>query len=251
MTFTKEDCIAELLRLSAPFDEPITRNFFRENSMLCDSDWQKYFINFKNFRAAAGLGDSRHASKMVSQAATHASKDNLVKVNAERMEWATRYQRPSGKRFETILVGSDIHDIHCDPFWRRLFLDTAKRVQPAKIVINGDLYDLPEFSKHTQDPREYRMVERVKWVTAFLKELREACPTAEITLVEGNHEARMIRHLSDDSPSMRTILADLHGWGVKDVLGLGELQINYAASADLRAFTYRWSETISCTTSAV
>jgi hypothetical protein len=68
---------------------------------------------------------------------------------------------------------------------------------------------------------------------------RAAAPDAQIDFVEGNHEARLLKHLADESPALRAVLADLHGWTVPKLLGLDKFQINYVAKADLAAFTKR------------
>jgi UDP-2,3-diacylglucosamine pyrophosphatase LpxH len=85
-------------------------------------------------------------------------------------------------------------------------------------VLNGDIFDLPEFSKYTQDPRHFAPVERIKWVHQFLNDLREAAPDAQIDFVEGNHEFRLLRHLSEATPALMTVLADLHGMTIPTCL---------------------------------
>jgi predicted phosphodiesterase len=157
-------------------------------------------------------------------------------MNESKRSWEGRYISPDTARFQTALVGSDIHDKLCDPFYRRLFIDTAKRVQPQKIVLNGDIFDLTEFGKYTQDPRQYAPIERIKWVHAFLSDLREACPNAEIDFVEGNHEFRLLRHLTEATPALMTVLSDLHGMTVPQLLGLTKYEVNYIARMDLAAF---------------
>jgi hypothetical protein len=118
-----------------------------------------------------------------------------------------------------------------------VLVETIDRVQPERIVLDGDIFDLPEFSKYTQDPREFAPVERIKWVHQFLNDLREAAPDAQIDFVEGNHEYRLLRHLSEATPALMTVLADLHGMTIPDLLGLTRYEVNFVARADLTAFT--------------
>ncbi|MEO5624724.1 MAG: hypothetical protein ABIQ70_01795, partial [Dokdonella sp.] len=153
-----------------------------------------------------------------------------------RGEWADKYVRVDAKRFKTILGANDIHDLDCDPFWRRVFIDTAKRVQPDVICINGDLLDLPEFGKYTVDPRTFNVMGRLKWVHDFFAELREVCPDAQFDLIEGNHEYRLVRHMADASPAMMSLLSDLHGMTVADLFGLPKFEVNYTSKADLAAY---------------
>ena len=99
------------------------------------------------------------------------------------------------------------------------------------------MFDLPEFSRFTQDPRDWDVVGRIRWVHKFLEDLREAAPDTEITFLEGNHEYRLLRHLAEASPAMRAVLSDLHHMTVPDLLGITKYEINYVAPADLATFT--------------
>lgn len=235
---TKQELLTELRRLAEQDPEKIvTRNFFRNTSKYAESAWTKHFGTFEEFKRQAGVIISRHARKMETDVARHASIDSKRSLNEEKRNYAGKYNKPKDSRFQSVLVGSDIHDIECDPFWRTLFLDTANRVRPEKIVLNGDIFDLPEFGKYSTDPREWDVVGRVKWVHQFLKELREAAPDAEINMIEGNHEYRLLRHLSEATPAMKAVLADLHGWTVPKLLGLDKFEVNYVAPADLATFT--------------
>lgn len=234
---TKEQCI-EILRSMAQEnpDKVITRNYFRTNSPLSESAWNKHFGTFEEFKRQAGVILSRHAHRLEKDIAKHASLEGFKKLTEEKQGYEGKYLKPNNNRFQTVLVGSDVHDIECDPFWYRTFMDTAKRVQPEKIVLNGDLFDLPEFGKYSVDPREWDVVGRIKWVHDFLNELRKASPNSEILLIEGNHEYRLLRHLSESTPAMKAILSDLHGFTVPKLLGLDAYEVNYIAPADLATF---------------
>lgn len=235
---SKEECVAELQRIAeSDVEKIVSRNYFRNNSRFAESAWSKHFGTFEEFKRAANVKLSRHARKLETDIARHASVDALRRMNTEKQDWAGRYLKPSGRRFQTILVGSDIHDIECDPFWRALFVGTARRCQPEKIVLNGDIFDLPEFGKYGVDPREWDVVGRIKWVHRFLEDLREAVPDAEIIFIEGNHEYRLLRHLAEATPAMKAILSDLHGWTVPKLLGLDKYEVQYVAPADLATFT--------------
>jgi hypothetical protein len=238
--WTADDCIAELQRIAKiDEDKVISRNYFRVHSEISESTWNRHFGTFHEFKRQAGIVLSRHAHGLERAIAKHASKDVQRRMNLEKSGWEDAYLRPSSKRFQTVLVASDIHDIECDPFWRRCFIDTAKRVQPEKVVINGDALDLPEFGKYGVDPREWDVIGRIKWLHAFLEDIRTACPETEIIYIEGNHEARLIRHLGEATPALKVVLSDLHGFTVPKLLGLDAYQVNYIARMDLAAFSER------------
>jgi len=235
--WTAEDCIAELRRI-ASIDETkvITRNYFRVNSKISESTWNRWFGTFEEYKRQAGITLSRHAHRLERSIAKHASVDAQRQMTAEKAKYEGKYLRPASGRWQTCLVASDIHDHLCDPFYRRLLIDTAKRVKPEKIVLNGDIFDLAEFGKYTQDPRLFAVVDRIKWVHALLADLRKAAPDAEIIFVEGNHEFRLLRHLTEATPALMTVLSDLHGMSVPSLLGLDKYEVNFVARMDLAAF---------------
>ena len=236
--YTKEDCIKELRTIAeANTEQVITRNFFRNHSNISESTWNRYFGTFSEFKKQSNIVLSRHAQGLERNIAKHASVDKQRKMNLEKMSYEGNYKKPNNKRWQSIVVGSDMHDVECDGFYRDMFVESIKRVQPEKVVLNGDIFDLPDFSKFTRDPREYKPIERMRWVHCLLKDIREACPDTEITLIEGNHEYRLIRHLTESTPALVTVLSDLHGFTIPKLLGLTEFEVNYYARMDLSCFS--------------
>jgi len=238
VNFTADECIEELNRFSEEYpDKRITRNFFRGNSNVPEKAWTEHFGTWVEFKKQAGMSPTRQQSAIANQAAKHASVDHYREFGNERLDWGEKFVRENNRRFKTILSASDLHDIECDPFWLSVFIDTAKRVQPDIIVLDGDVFDLPEFGRYFVDPRTWDVTGRIKFVhDNILKPLREACPEAQIDMIEGNHEYRLLRHLADATPALQSLLADLHGFTVSKLLGLDEFEINYIAKADLAAY---------------
>lgn len=234
---TREEVIADLQRIAkAEPEKVISRNYYRNESPYAESAWNAHFGTFAEFKRQAGIVLTRDVHLLEKHIAKHASKDAQRDMMAQKADYEGKYLRPTGGRWKTVLVGSDQHDTTCDPFYRRLFIEAARRAQPDVIVLNGDIFDMTEFGKYVQDPREYKPIERIKWVHTFLADLRQAAPNTEIHLVEGNHEFRLIRHLTEATPAMVTVLADLHGFTVPKLLGLDLFEVNYLARADLSAF---------------
>jgi hypothetical protein len=157
-------------------------------------------------------------------------------LNKEKAGYEDKYLRPSGRRFQSAIHVTDLHDQDCDPFWLRVVYETLERVQPEKLIIGGDLFDLPEFGKYPIDPREWDVVGRIKAAHGILSEFRKAAPNSEIVLVEGNHEYRLLRHLAEATPAMRAVLSDLHGFTVPKLLGLDQFEVNYVSRTDLGTF---------------
>ncbi|WP_278634294.1 hypothetical protein [Sutterella wadsworthensis] len=238
-SITEEDCIAELKAVQQVYPETlITRAMFRDNTTLPERVWAYHFGTFNEFRRHAGVLEMRGVSQYRNQTAKHSASDVYRALNEEKAGWGEKYLRDNPTRYKTILAVSDLHDIDVDPFFLRVLIDTARRVQPDVISIVGDLFDLPEFGKYTVDPREWNAVERIKFVhNAILKPLREVCPDAQIDLIEGNHEARILRLLADATPALRSVLSDLHGMSIQTLLGLDKFQVNYISKSDLAAWT--------------
>lgn len=242
--WTAQDCLDHLRHIAdSIFHETgvrpfITRNQFRNESSISDATWNRYFGTFSEFRRQAGLELSRHAHSIERATAKHASKDEMRRVTEMKRSYAGKYERPTnGRRFKTILVGTDFHGLKCDPFVRRMFAEANRRIQPDVINMNGDFFDLPEFSKYSRDPREFDVMGEIHWNHDLFGELREDNPDAQIDFIEGNHEYRLFRHLSEQTPALKVLLSDLHGMDIPKLLGLDRFEINFTGTADLTAFT--------------
>lgn len=215
----------------------LTRNAYREHGTYSSFEIEAVFGTFAEAKKQAGIMPTRLQSQLINQTAKHVSYDTLRKLNIDRNDFGDKYLKPSGKRFQTILVASDLHDEDLDPFVRRVMIDTVKRAQPDIICLGGDVFDLPEFGKYTVDPRTWDVVGRIKAVHGFLEELREAAPDAQIDMIEGNHEYRLLRHLGEASPGIKAVLSDIHGMTVGSLLGLDKFEVRYIARGDLAAWT--------------
>ena len=238
---TREDCIANLVAMVEREPEKvISRNYYRVHGKYAESVWSAWAGTFSEFKRQAGIVLSRQQHAMEKAIAKHASVDHYRALAIERADYGDKYVRENSHRFKTILTCSDIHDVEADPFYLRVLIDTARRVQPDVISFVGDIFDLPEFGKYGVDPREWDVVGRIKFAHEHIfKPLREACPNTQFDFIEGNHEARLLRQLADATPALRAVLSDLHGFTVGKLLGLDQFEINYIAKADLAAWTKR------------
>lgn len=239
--WTADQCIAELRRIvELDLDKVISRNYFRVHSRIAESVWSRHFGTFTEYKRQAKVILTRQQHGHERYIAKHASVDHYRRLTVERADYGDKYIRTNSNRFKTILTCSDLHDVEIDPFYLRVLIDTAKRVQPDIIVFVGDVFDLAEFGKYSVDPREWDVVGKIKFAHEHIfRPIREACPEAQIDFIEGNHEARLLRQLADATPALRAVLSDLHGFTIGKLLGLDEFGINYIAKADLAAWTKR------------
>ena len=234
---SREECISELraIALENP-DMVISRNYFRVHSSISESGWTVHFGTFHQFKADAGITPNRHSRKMEKCVALHSSREKAKELTLESKNFEGKYLKPTGKRYQTIMTISDIHDTANDPFTIDVFIDSVKRIKPECIVLLGDILDLPDFSKYQIDIRTYNVIGRIKWVHHFLERIREASPDSQIDFVEGNHEARLLIHLANSSPAMLTVLSDLHKFTISSLLGLDKYEINWVGRVDLAVF---------------
>lgn len=237
--WTAEDCIAELQRVVAiQPDKVISRNFFRVHSQISESTWNRYFGVFAEYKRQSGVQLTRQQHNLEKQIAKHVSVDHYRRLSKELANYEGKYLRPSGGRFKTALIISDLHDRECDPFYLEIVIDVAKRLQPDYVVYNGDIFDLPEFGRFTVDPRQWDVVGRIQFAHAkVLGPLRDATPASQFDFISGNHEHRLLKHMADATPALRSLLSDLHGMSVSKLLGLEEYGVNFICKGDLAAYT--------------
>ena len=238
--YTAQEAIDDLKELSRTFPERrMTRDFYRRHANIPESAWTGLFGTFAEFVRAAGLEVSRYENRIRLRAAQHASNDKLREFEKEKKSYGNRYNRDRRKRFKTLIAASDIHDRWCDPFYLRVLNETVRMVDPEIICLAGDIFDCPEFGKYNVDPREWDTVGGIRVGLDIIGGLREIAPDAQIDLIEGNHENRLLRHIAETSGSLRALLSDLHGFTVSKLFRLDDYEVNYVSNADLTTFTQR------------
>ena len=100
-----------------------------------------------------------------------------------------------------ILSLFDVHVPDADAFAFKAVLDFARDKQPDHIVIGGDFLELESCSQHGGNPNPRALVDEIKAGRKALQRLRDACPDAALTYLEGNHETRLNRIVSASIPS--------------------------------------------------
>lgn len=238
-TCSKNDALADLRNIAEDNPEMcITRNYYRVHGKYSESAWTQYFGTFHEFKRQAGIILTRQQHAIEKHVAKHASVDHYRAMSEERMSYSDKYEVENNSRFKKIIVASDMHDKNIDPFYLEVLIDTIRRVRPDIVVLNGDIFDLPEFGKYNVDPRDWDVVGRIKFAHEnILEPIRKMCPEAQIDFIEGNHEFRILRHLADATPALKAVLSDLHGMTVPSLLGLDKYKINYIAKGDLSTYS--------------
>lgn len=101
------------------------------------------------------------------------------------------------------LVIPDTHRPYHDKKAYNLMMAVAADLKPQEIVILGDYADFYCVSSHSKDPRVLSILtDEVQDVLDGLDELDKAFPGANKVFIEGNHEYRLERYLTDKAPAL-------------------------------------------------
>lgn len=239
-SLTKEDLVLIMSLLALSNDGVVSRNVWENQTGIPRSAVDRLCGTFTALKELAGIGVTSGQRKRNNSLAKHVVSDKLKQLGEDRLNWGQDYVKPGSKsRWKTVLIGTDMHDVECDPFVLRVFIDTISRLSPDKIVLGGDLFDIPEFGKYFCDPREWDASGRIKFaLDHIVKPIREAAgDDTQIDLIEGNHEARLLTNMCDNAPALMDVLSRIHGMGMRDIFGLDKYQINYIAKSDLHGWT--------------
>lgn len=227
----RQDLISKLLSL-----DNHKRDSVRQN--IHEGDYIRLFGNFSSFKQAAGLSPSKLEKQFHNQVASTVGNYELNKLNDKKAEYVGKYLRPSNGRFQTIVCGSDIHSKLSDQFSVDCFIDTLKRTQCDIVILNGDIVDFECLSSHGgNDPRRFTITDEMNWLDDFLTKIRNTVPNAQIIYIEGNHENRLLRHFANESPFVRELLSEYHGFDFARLLGLDKFEINFISKSNLCAYT--------------
>ena len=100
-----------------------------------------------------------------------------------------------------ILSLFDVHVPEADAFALKAVLDFAHDEQPDHIVLGGDFLELESCSMHGGNANPLALVDEIKAGRKAISRIREACPGAALTYLEGNHETRLNRVVAAALPS--------------------------------------------------
>jgi predicted phosphodiesterase len=120
-----------------------------------------------------------------------------------------------------ILIISDLHFPYQNNEAITLALDYGKEKKVDCIILNGDVMDQANISRHERDWRARSIAEEFEAVRVFLKSLRLHFPKTKIVWKLGNHEERWEKFLYNKAPE----IFDVNDFQLEVLLKLGELKI--------------------------
>ena len=141
----------------------------------------------------------------------------VTRVESVRLPKKEREPRTGSKR---AVILSDIQIPFQDEKALEVALKILRDAKPDKVILLGDMLDLAPYSKFVQEPEWALGVQQsINRAHQLLATLRKLCPSAEIAVLEGNHDQRLPRDMKVNSTkSLRLKRADqLDKWPVMSV----------------------------------
>lgn len=125
-----------------------------------------------------------------------------------------------------------------DPLHDRRTIDCALQIaallRPDRVVLLGDMLDLPEWSDKFLHGPEFAHTTQAAGIDLAwcIAQLRATCPAAQIDYIEGNHEARLSRAIMRNTIAACGLapVGDVDGpplLSVERFLGLADLGVTY------------------------
>lgn len=213
-TGLKEALVSDLMRVFNHPDNPYkgfaaSRQRYRQLGHYPEILVSDCFGNHEEFLRAAELGDKRNTTRVRNKGA-------LLHTHQQIAEYAERELRPFHKAFQEplpegviqVAVASDFHSKFVDPFALRVWHEVLKIVQPAQVVLNGDVVDFPQISRHRKLPGHFSLglQDEIDFAREkILRPAREICPDANILFTVGNHEFRLVTYIADTAPDLAAL----------------------------------------------
>ena len=135
--------------------------------------------------------------------------------------YANDYTPYEIKQSRTLII-NDLHFPYQNNKAITLALDYGKEKKVDCILINGDLIDFANISRHEKDWRHRNINNEFDAIKLFFKTLRQHFPKTKIVYKLGNHDERWEKFLYAKAPE----IFDMTEFQLEIILKLGELKID-------------------------
>lgn len=230
---SREDLLADLVRVA---NDPKTNPLGFQFSTITAKRYRK-FGNWYIEEVDNLFGQFNHALEQAGLRETTGTRlKKAARSNASRREHTARYQeryfhqfiyQPTGRELtgtECILTISDTHATFLSPFVWWSFLRACIVLEPDYIVLNGDILEGSDISRHPKIPGwSCDLQVEFDFAREMVKQIRKVAPDAEIIWTAGNHGLdRLAAYLSQVAPALSGLdnlrfdkLAGVEEFGVK------------------------------------
>lgn len=116
------------------------------------------------------------------------------------------------------LVGGDAQLEFGDPIALANFQTAVRETQPDNIVFVGDMIDLPALSKYPQRQEWVGSTQRgIDTYSAYLAQTRANAPNANIYVVHGNHEQRLVNFIERQASDLSGLRRAMGGQAILSI----------------------------------
>jgi len=230
---SREDLLADLVRVA---NDPKTNPMGFRFSTISRKRYRQYG-NWYIEEVDNLFGQFNHALEQADLRETPGTRMKKAATTARsRREHAARYQEryihphvyePAERELtgtELVLSISDTHATFLSPFVWHAFLRACIMLEPDYIVLNGDILEGADISRHPKIPGwSVPLQVEFDFAREMFRQLREVAPDAEIIWTAGNHGLdRIAAYCSQVAPALAGLrnlrfdkLAGVDDYGVK------------------------------------
>lgn len=150
--------------------------------------------------AGKKLGLSRHQVRRL------VAKD----LDTPSIKWghgAAKLVAPSTReKTELVVFGSDFHFPYHDRGAIESFLWMVHKLQPHRVVLNGDIADFFQLSRfNVSGDRIENLQEEIDMANEFRRLVRAKAPNAVIDETEGNHDNRVVTYVHKNAQALKSL----------------------------------------------
>lgn len=159
-----------------------------DNGLLSKARFSDYQMGYKDSDGEAQSHDL-HASKFELLFEHEPLWDTVKRIESVKLPKKEVAPKSDARR---AVILPDLQIPFQDEKAVEVALKIVRDVKPDKIVLLGDMLDLSAWSKYTQKPEwALQTQDAIVYAHKLLATLRMMCPSAEIVVLAGNHDARM------------------------------------------------------------
>jgi hypothetical protein len=221
---SREDLLADLQEIYLNHGK-LTRSLHETHGRYTEHTVKKYFGGYGAAKHVLGITDVIKV-KLNRIRSQEVITESIFKQFGEEMDvYKDKYQIPDPGDELTLVVVSDMHDFMCDPFVRRSLIERVSDIKPEIICLNGDIFDVYEFSTHNKEEGWSNLGKSLQWGSELFADFRKASPNSQIDLIQGNHELRIQKRIAEN-PELRE-MAKAAKLSISSFLRLDDYGVNY------------------------
>lgn len=209
-------------------DLSLAKLIYKENS-LHFTGVESIRSNIRYYRGSHGeINRKNIKDKSMFKEITHNT--NPFKIPKSEQKEIPIFRLPNDRK--NVLFLSDIHLPYHNEGALLLALNYGLEKKVDTIWLNGDIMDMYQASDHEKNPSHKDIQYEFDICRAFLKELRDKFPKAQIYYKEGNHETRWSRLLMRKAPE----LLGIKQFELPLILNLNEFGVHWIPNTTLSKF---------------